>query len=99
VEAGTVMKNYSSILVLLLRLRQSCLHPDLTKYEMNPEEAGRRKEERQASAKAMPESVVHRILHDSDNVSEVEVGFDFQNFQMYLCLMAVLVSHLYGHGR
>ena len=29
VRAGTVMKNYSYILVLLLRLRQACLHPDL----------------------------------------------------------------------
>ncbi|KAF9437261.1 hypothetical protein BGZ76_001426 [Entomortierella beljakovae] len=29
VKAGTVMKNYSNILVLLLRLRQACCHPHL----------------------------------------------------------------------
>ncbi|KAG0257128.1 hypothetical protein BG011_004149 [Mortierella polycephala] len=29
VRAGTVMKNYSNILVLLLRLRQACCHPHL----------------------------------------------------------------------
>ncbi|KAI5477304.1 hypothetical protein MNV49_006525 [Pseudohyphozyma bogoriensis] len=29
-KAGTVMKNYASVLVLLLRLRQLCLHPALT---------------------------------------------------------------------
>ncbi|GJJ72279.1 hypothetical protein EMPS_04636 [Entomortierella parvispora] len=31
VRAGTVMKNYSNILVLLLRLRQACCHPHLIK--------------------------------------------------------------------
>ncbi|KAG0044007.1 hypothetical protein BGZ83_010778 [Gryganskiella cystojenkinii] len=31
VKAGTVMKNYSNILVLLLRLRQACCHPHLIK--------------------------------------------------------------------
>ncbi|KAG0307937.1 hypothetical protein BGZ98_009395 [Dissophora globulifera] len=29
VKAGTVMKNYSNILVLLLRMRQACCHPHL----------------------------------------------------------------------
>ncbi|KAF9302103.1 hypothetical protein BG003_002541, partial [Podila horticola] len=31
VKAGTVMKNYSNVLVLLLRLRQACCHPHLIK--------------------------------------------------------------------
>ncbi|KAG0099620.1 hypothetical protein BGZ93_006730 [Podila epicladia] len=31
VRAGTVMKNYSNVLVLLLRLRQACCHPHLIK--------------------------------------------------------------------
>lgn len=31
--AGTVMKNYSSILVLLLRLRQACGHPHLLSHD------------------------------------------------------------------
>lgn len=42
---------------------------------MNPEEASRRKGEREASARNMPANVVQRILHDSDNVSEVEVSY------------------------
>jgi len=32
-RAGTVGKNYSNILVLLLRLRQACCHPHLTEFE------------------------------------------------------------------
>ncbi|KAL2269056.1 hypothetical protein VTJ83DRAFT_3902 [Remersonia thermophila] len=33
VRAGTVGKHYSSILVLLLRLRQTCCHPHLTEFD------------------------------------------------------------------
>ncbi|KAH6854916.1 SNF2 family N-terminal domain-containing protein [Chaetomium sp. MPI-CAGE-AT-0009] len=33
-RAGTVGKNYSNILVLLLRLRQACCHPHLTEFEV-----------------------------------------------------------------
>ena len=32
-RAGTVGKNYSNILVLLLRLRQACCHPHLTEFD------------------------------------------------------------------
>ncbi|KAK4140210.1 SNF2 family N-terminal domain-containing protein [Dichotomopilus funicola] len=32
-RAGTIGKNYSNILVLLLRLRQACCHPHLTEFE------------------------------------------------------------------
>ncbi|KAJ4409948.1 hypothetical protein N0V85_004033 [Neurospora sp. IMI 360204] len=37
VRNNTVGKNYSNILVLLLRLRQACCHPHLTDFEANPE--------------------------------------------------------------
>ncbi|EAA36535.3 hypothetical protein GE21DRAFT_2096 [Neurospora crassa] len=36
VRNNTVGKNYSNILVLLLRLRQACCHPHLTDFEANP---------------------------------------------------------------
>ncbi|KAJ3064989.1 hypothetical protein HDU98_011612, partial [Podochytrium sp. JEL0797] len=34
-KAGTVMQNYSNILVLLLRLRQACCHPSLVAEKFN----------------------------------------------------------------
>ncbi|KAJ1553130.1 hypothetical protein HK096_009108, partial [Nowakowskiella sp. JEL0078] len=37
VKAGTVMNNYSHVLVLLLRLRQACLHPGLVSKDFQPE--------------------------------------------------------------
>ncbi|KAK1779954.1 SNF2 family N-terminal domain-containing protein [Copromyces sp. CBS 386.78] len=37
VRNNTVGKNYSNILVLLLRLRQACCHPHLTDFEAKPE--------------------------------------------------------------
>lgn len=37
VRTNTVGKNYSNILVLLLRLRQACCHPHLTDFEAKPE--------------------------------------------------------------
>ncbi|KAJ3023474.1 hypothetical protein HKX48_002901 [Thoreauomyces humboldtii] len=38
VRAGTVMKNYSNILVLLLRLRQACCHPSLVASDFDKSE-------------------------------------------------------------
>ncbi|KAK3395546.1 SNF2 family N-terminal domain-containing protein [Sordaria brevicollis] len=37
VRNNTVGKNYSNILVLLLRLRQACCHPHLTDFEAKPD--------------------------------------------------------------
>lgn len=69
-QQGTVMKNYSSVLVLLLRLRQACLHPSLTLQE------GDESEEVAANqsnlAEAMKPEVVQRLLSDSASLSQIE---------------------------
>ncbi|RCH89099.1 hypothetical protein CU098_000185, partial [Rhizopus stolonifer] len=69
-QAGSVMKNYSSVLVLLLRLRQACLHPNLTFTEGDIEEADPEKQEE--LAKKMKPEVVQRLLSSSATLSEIE---------------------------
>ena len=69
-KAGTVMKNYSSVLVLLLRLRQACLHPSLTLQEGDtPEEEAKYQDDLAAQLK--PE-VVQRLLNESTSLSQIE---------------------------
>ncbi|KAK4125303.1 hypothetical protein N657DRAFT_362668 [Parathielavia appendiculata] len=61
-RAGTVGKNYSNILVLLLRLRQACCHPHLTDFEVA--DAGSSDDQALARidlAKDMDEAVVRRV--------------------------------------
>ncbi|KEY65737.1 hypothetical protein S7711_05567 [Stachybotrys chartarum IBT 7711] len=59
VEKGTVGKNYSSLLVLLLRLRQSCCHPYLT---LDAEEAAAVvTEDLRKIVKGLDSSTVQRI--------------------------------------
>lgn len=73
VRAGTVMKNYSSVLVLLLRLRQACLHPELTLTETDdPAAAENGGGSPEDVARNMKPDVVSRILNSDDNLSEVE---------------------------
>ncbi|KAG1047584.1 hypothetical protein G6F43_009972 [Rhizopus delemar] len=70
-RAGTIMKNYSSILVLLLRLRQACLHPSLTTQkgdimdDMNSVDVT-------ALAEQMKPEVVRRLLSESATIKEIE---------------------------
>ncbi|KAF7729901.1 hypothetical protein EC973_003635 [Apophysomyces ossiformis] len=70
VNAGTVMKNYSSVLVLLLRLRQACLHPSLTIQEHSSDESN--EEEQKEVAEHMPATVVSRLLEGSSDFSQIE---------------------------
>ncbi|CAO3660491.1 unnamed protein product [Rhizopus microsporus] len=70
-QAGTVMKNYSSILVLLLRLRQACLHPSLTVEEGTAAEKARHGERTELAKKMKPE-VVRRLLSDAMSLKEIE---------------------------
>jgi SNF2 family DNA or RNA helicase len=61
-RAGTVGKNYSNILVLLLRLRQCCCHPHLiTDFEQLPP-AGVDSVESMELASSLSPDVVARIL-------------------------------------
>ncbi|KAK0737532.1 SNF2 family N-terminal domain-containing protein [Apiosordaria backusii] len=58
-RAGTVSRNYSNILVLLLRLRQACCHPHLTDFECvnSPSDD----EKMDDLAKKMDAAVIQRI--------------------------------------
>lgn len=74
-NANTVMKNYSSVLVMLLRLRQACLHPNLTTEEgdptanpsVQPEQA-----DTEAAARQLDTEVVRRLLSDTTTIKEIE---------------------------
>ena len=62
-RAGTVGKNYSNVLVLLLRLRQACCHPHLTTFECvsGTNITMPSGDDAEALAKQLDESVVTRI--------------------------------------
>ena len=61
--AGTVGKNYSNVLVLLLRLRQACCHPHLIKNHAEPGAVGDAPvETTAANAQSLAPDVVKRII-------------------------------------
>jgi SNF2 family DNA or RNA helicase len=62
-KAGTVGKNYSNILVLLLRLRQCCCHPHLiTDFEEAPAGAEVSPESMLELAKTLAPDVITRLM-------------------------------------
>ncbi|ODM22578.1 hypothetical protein SI65_00167 [Aspergillus cristatus] len=67
-KAGTVGRNYSSILVLLLRLRQACCHPHLmSDFSVNVEtNANTNEVDLVANAKAFPSEVVIRLKDNQE---------------------------------
>lgn len=69
-QQGTVMKNYSSVLVLLLRLRQACLHPSLTLQEGDVAEEVANDQDKLATN--MKPEVVRRLLSESATLVEIE---------------------------
>ncbi|KAF9166952.1 hypothetical protein DFQ26_006351 [Actinomortierella ambigua] len=71
VKAGTVMKNYTNVLVLLLRLRQACCHPHLIKDFLKAEEAeaglgGDSKARLEKLLDKLSETIINRLLRDVD---------------------------------
>ncbi|ERF69085.1 hypothetical protein EPUS_01041 [Endocarpon pusillum Z07020] len=60
-KAGTVGRNYSNALVLLLRLRQACCHPHLIKDLEMETGAGPDNIDKLANAETLPADVVERI--------------------------------------
>jgi SNF2 family DNA or RNA helicase len=60
-KAGTVGRNYSNALVLLLRLRQACCHPHLIKDLGMETGAGPETIDKLANAGTLPADVVERI--------------------------------------
>lgn len=78
-RAGTVGKNYSNVLVLLLRLRQACCHPHLNldvEYVANSEVS---KEDMSALAKTLSPEVVTRLKAANE-----------EGFNCPICLDAVI---------
>jgi SNF2 family DNA or RNA helicase len=60
-KAGTVGRNYSNALVLLLRLRQACCHPHLIKDLEMETAASPENIDKLANAETLPADVVERI--------------------------------------
>jgi SNF2 family DNA or RNA helicase len=60
-KAGTVGRNYSNALVLLLRLRQACCHPHLIKDLEMETGASPENIDKMANAETLPADVVERI--------------------------------------
>ncbi|KAI8340055.1 SNF2 family N-terminal domain-containing protein [Chlamydoabsidia padenii] len=70
VQSNTVMQNYSSVLVLLLRLRQACLHPSLTHIE---KPVLKNDEDQQLeSAESLDRKVVERLVNAKDELQTAE---------------------------
>ena len=75
-KAGTVGRNYSNVLVLLLRLRQACCHPHLIK-DFGIQGAGTSEmpqEDLLAFAKELPADVVARLA--AETAFECPICFD-----------------------
>ncbi|KAL8664662.1 MAG: hypothetical protein Q9168_007863 [Polycauliona sp. 1 TL-2023] len=66
VRAGSVGRNYSNVLVLLLRLRQACCHPHLIKDFAVPSAAEATSEDLEKMARELAPDVVARIIEQGD---------------------------------
>ncbi|EIE90943.1 hypothetical protein RO3G_15654 [Rhizopus delemar RA 99-880] len=87
-KAGTIMKNYSSVLVMLLRLRQACLHPSLTTEEDGDAASDADQPDSLAAARQMNPEVVRRLLNEGATIKEIEcpICMDVaQNAQIMHC--------------
>ncbi|KAI4234695.1 MAG: hypothetical protein LQ349_003644 [Xanthoria aureola] len=66
-KAGTVGRNYSNVLVLLLRLRQACCHPHLIKDFGVPSSAAEAtSEDLEKMARELAPDVIARIIEQGD---------------------------------
>ncbi|KAL8992413.1 MAG: hypothetical protein Q9169_007121, partial [Polycauliona sp. 2 TL-2023] len=67
VRAGTIGRNYSNVLVLLLRLRQACCHPHLIKDFSVPSSAAEAtSEDLEKMARELAPDVIARIIEQGD---------------------------------
>ena len=74
-ENNTIGKNYSNILVLLLRLRQACCHPQLIKDHGIPIDGEAPQEEMEDLARKLSAEVVSRIKA-TDGAFECPICYD-----------------------
>ena len=75
-NSNTVGRNYSSILVLLLRLRQACCHPHLIQDFNGDSSANTSELDLVANAKAFGEQVVIRLRDNQDQDLECPICID-----------------------
>ncbi|KAG0272728.1 hypothetical protein BGZ95_011495 [Linnemannia exigua] len=79
VKAGTVMKNYSNILVLLLRLRQACCHPHLIKDfdKVTDQDAPQgQKAHVELLLDNLLEDIIRRLVSREDDIRECPICMD-----------------------
>ncbi|KAK3845402.1 MAG: SNF2 family N-terminal domain-containing protein [Linnemannia gamsii] len=79
VKAGTVMKNYSNILVLLLRLRQACCHPHLIKDfdKVTDQDAPQgQKAHVELLLDNLLEEIIRRLVSREDDIRECPICMD-----------------------
>ncbi|KAF9332794.1 hypothetical protein BGZ91_011554 [Linnemannia elongata] len=79
VKAGTVMKNYSNILVLLLRLRQACCHPHLIKdFDKVTEENAPQGQKAHVEVLLdnLLEDIIRRLVEREDDIRECPICMD-----------------------
>ena len=74
-KAGTIGKNYSNILVMLLRLRQACDHPHLIENHGIPVEIEATEDEMKNYATELNEGAVTRIK-EADGAFECPICYD-----------------------
>ena len=74
-RANAVMKNYSNILVLLLRLRQACCHPHLIKDLSVPIDGEAAPEEMEELARNLQPDVI-RMIKESEGAFECPICYD-----------------------
>jgi hypothetical protein len=66
-KAGTVMKNYANVLVLLLRLRQACCHPHLIRDYATVGSTEVTADDMQSLAQGLTDEVIQRIKESGGN--------------------------------
>jgi SNF2 family DNA or RNA helicase len=74
-RAGTVGKNYTNILVLLLRLRQACCHPHLN-LDVEETAGSLGDEQMESLAKHLGAAVVERLKAHVDDAFECPICYD-----------------------
>ncbi|KFH71239.1 hypothetical protein MVEG_01540 [Podila verticillata NRRL 6337] len=107
VKAGTVMKNYSNVLVLLLRLRQACCHPhlikDFEKVQDGSQESGGGKDRVKKILDGLVDSVRTRLLERGLDAVECPICMDIGEESVILSkcghiyCRACITDHLQRH--
>ncbi|KAF9184250.1 hypothetical protein BGZ50_003812 [Haplosporangium sp. Z 11] len=101
VKAGTVMKNYSNILVLLLRLRQACCHPHLIRdFEtVSEEDAPDAHAHIQQLLDNLLEDIRRRLMDHTLDGAECPICMDIGDEMVILSACAHLSRHVEDEDR